>query len=227
VIKHNRPFHEILVLLVLEAFAAFAFDAVIAIPLALIFLLLCSVLFTKLEWYRGAGNGAFVGFAHAIHGILLLCALFLDNAASLTIVLIASVAACFILFSAEAGIGQEKVVKYRAHAVTIVLTYMIFAYDIEVPIVASVLLMLLAIAAVGAGFLLRVKSVRIYGLVLSLFVCGKILLVDFGGTQTEDKVILFLVVGILALAISYLYMRIEKSLSGKQVPDVRQNETEP
>ena len=76
--------------------------------------------------------------------------------------------------------------------------------------------MLIAIASVSAGFILKIKGVRIYGLCMSFFVCAKLLLVDFSDAQSVDRVISFLVVGVIALAISYLYMRIERSLAEKE-----------
>jgi uncharacterized membrane protein len=42
------------------------------------------------------------------------------------------------------------------------------------------------------------------------------LLVDFADAQSADRVISFFVVGVIALAISYLYMRIERSLAEKE-----------
>lgn len=225
-LKSYMTFHEIILLAVLEGFALLCFEQVIALPLAFVFLLLCLVLFTRLDDYKGKGNAVLIGTVHVFHGMLLLATLFLDNALSLTIVLVVSAAIWFFVFSKQTGIAKEKVAKYRTHAIVLLITYMLFVYDIPIPIVLSILLMVLAIASVAVGFCLRLKSVRVYGLVLSFFVYAKILLVDFGGTQTDDKVILFFVVGILALAISYLYMRIEKSLAEKQVGNQMEKQVE-
>ena len=54
------------------------------------------------------------------------------------------------------------------------------------------------------------KSVRIYGLVLSLLVCGKIVLYDFMGAPTLQRTILLFSVGVMALVISGIYIILEK-----------------
>jgi uncharacterized membrane protein len=69
--------------------------------------------------------------------------------------------------------------------------------------------MVLAIICVGAGFFVSQKPLRLYGLFLSLFVCAKLLFSDFADSSSGDKVILSFVVGILAIGISYLYLRLE------------------
>nr|MBQ8253136.1 DUF2339 domain-containing protein [Lachnospiraceae bacterium] len=218
--SYDMVFHEILVMFVLWAFGLFGFDqTAIAIPLSLVLLLMSVVLFTKFEAYRDDYTKYLVGFAWAFNGISLFASLFEmydPNRISMTVVLLAESALLMLLFSQDGGTKEENVVPCRAHALSIFYTYMVFAFGIDMPIAVSILLMIIAIASVGAGFLLKVKSVRIYGLCMSLFVCAKLLLVDFADAQSADRVISFLVVGVIALAISYLYMRIERSLAEKE-----------
>ncbi len=90
------------------------------------------------------------------------------------------------------------------------LTYMAFACRTGIPILTSVLLMIIALISVGSGFVINKKSVRIYGLVLSLFVCIKIVLYDFWDIPTIQKMILFFVVGFIALIIAGIYIVLEK-----------------
>ena len=90
------------------------------------------------------------------------------------------------------------------------LTYMVFIFRVEKPVITSILLMVLALACVGCGFAMTQKPLRLYGLFLALFVCAKLLFADFRGSASADKVILSFVVGILAIGIAYLYMRLEK-----------------
>ncbi|MBO5241065.1 MAG: DUF2339 domain-containing protein [Lachnospiraceae bacterium] len=219
-IKKDKAFHEILLMSVLWMFGLFGFEVLeIAIPLSLIFLLLCVALFTKVEMYRTSNVKALVSFAWVYNAISLLASVSEiedPNRISMTIVLLVESVLLMLLFSEDSGTRTENIVKGRTHALTIFFTYMVFAYNIELPIAVSILLMIIAIASVGVGFWFKVKSVRVYGLCMSLFVCAKLLLVDFADAQSADRVISFLVVGVIALAISYLYMRIERSLAEKE-----------
>ncbi len=93
----------------------------------------------------------------------------------------------------------------------IFLTYMGLIVRTNYPITNSILLMALALGCVGTGFAVNKKSVRIYGLVLSLVICGKLVLYDFMGANILQKTILFFAVGLLALAIAAIYMILERS----------------
>lgn len=90
------------------------------------------------------------------------------------------------------------------------LTYMALIFDWEWPIINSIFMMLIALVCVGVGFADRQKEIRIYGLVLSLIICGKIALYDFHGIDTMQKIILFFSVGSIALVISGIYIILEK-----------------
>ncbi len=219
-IQYDKAFHEILLMSVLWAFGLFGFDQfAIALPLSLIFLLACVTLFTRVDMYQSSKVKTLITFAWVYNVISLLASVFEmgdPNRISMTIVLLAESALLMLLFSEASGTKQENVVKCRTHALSIFFTYMVFAFGIELPIAVSILLMVIAVASVAAGFWLKIKSVRIYGLCMSLFVCVKLLLVDFADAQSADRVISFFVVGVIALAISYLYMRIERSLAEKE-----------
>lgn len=95
------------------------------------------------------------------------------------------------------------------------LTYMALIIKTNVPVVNSILLMIIAVAGVGVGFFKRQKALRIYGLALSLLVCGKLVIYDFLGIATLQKMILFLAVGIIALIIAAIYIILEKKINGQ------------
>ncbi len=108
---------------------------------------------------------------------------------------------------------------FRANRIILAtfLCYMTLIWDIPgvtmtVHIVKSIILMIIAIGTIGAGFGFKEKKLRISGLVLTLLVCGKIVLYDFAGRASGEKMILFLVVGILVLAISAIYIALEKTV---------------
>lgn len=100
---------------------------------------------------------------------------------------------------------------FKQLVIAIFLTYMALITRTSYPIVNSILLMLIALICVGMGFAVQKKSLRIYGLVLSLVICAKLVLYDFMGANTLQKTILFFVVGVLALIIAAIYMILERS----------------
>lgn len=95
----------------------------------------------------------------------------------------------------------------------IFLSYMSFVFRTGEPIVNSILLMVVALICVGIGFVKNQKAIRIYGLVLSLLVCGKIGVYDFVEAPTLQKTILFFIVGVIALIIAGIYIILEKKRS--------------
>ena len=88
------------------------------------------------------------------------------------------------------------------------------------PIINSIVLMVLALGCVGVGFVLSKKSVRVYGLILSLCVCVKLVVYDFIGANSLQKTVLFFVVGVLALIIAGIYMVLERNRDKIEVKQV-------
>ena len=109
------------------------------------------------------------------------------------------------------GKGYKMYVPKRYFAVAIFLTcYALLGY-FDTPVIVSIILMAVALTCVGIGFKLKDRAVRVYGLVMAVFVCLKLVFYDFIEVDTIYRVIVFLVVGILALVISFLYILLEKS----------------
>ncbi len=90
------------------------------------------------------------------------------------------------------------------------LTYFVLTGHYELPVVVSILLMIIALGSVGIGFKKDDRFQRIYGLTMAALVCVKLVLYDFREAETVYRVITFLTVGIIALIISFLYIRLEK-----------------
>ena len=82
----------------------------------------------------------------------------------------------------------------------------------ESPVIVSILLMVIALGCVGAGFRMRSRAERICGLTMAVFVCLKLVLYDFREVEVIYRVLVFFVVGIMALMISYIYVRLEKNM---------------
>lgn len=100
--------------------------------------------------------------------------------------------------------------KKKELIMSVFLTYMVFISRTGIPILTSILLMIIALICIGVGFRIKDKGIRIYGLLLSLFVCIKVALYDFWSAFVVQRMILFFVVGVIALAISGIYIVLEK-----------------
>lgn len=118
--------------------------------------------------------------------------------------------------------------KNKQMIMAVFLTYMALIVRTNYPVVNSILMMLIALVSVGMGFAGRKRSVRIYGLVLALVVCGKIVLYDFLEAPLLQRTLQFFIVGVLALVISAIYMVLErkenkdrKRTEAVQIPEER------
>ncbi|MGN0165661.1 MAG: DUF2339 domain-containing protein [Lachnospiraceae bacterium] len=81
--------------------------------------------------------------------------------------------------------------------------------------VISVCCFLLAMASISTGFIFRYKSLRIYGIVLSMISIFKLLVVDISYENTMGKAAGFFISGILCFIISMIYNYVDKKLSAK------------
>lgn len=103
----------------------------------------------------------------------------------------------------------------------IFLTYMFLILDIGNSVVKSILLAATAILCVGMGFGTKQKAARIYGLVLAIVTALKVAVFDFSGEGAMQRMLTFLIVGILILVISYIYIRLEKKMSQEEETEKR------
>ena len=100
--------------------------------------------------------------------------------------------------------------KARGLALAVFMSYMVLVVEFTYPITSSILLMLIGLICIGSGFILHDKKIRVYGLVVTLFVCFKITLSDFAGGDELQRMILFFAAGVVALLISGIYIILEK-----------------
>ena len=220
---YYKSAQQIILMFTLQIYAVTAFDvAAIFVPLGLLFVVLLMVLLLFFENLRG-DHFAFVKWTALVCGavwILISPSIERDGYISMTAVLLLGLVLIFILFGSVYKIGGEGCLKARSLVLAGFFTYMTFVYRIDKPYITSIILMVISIVCVGFGFYIKQKPLRLYGLVLALFVCGKLLLSDFSDSSSSDKVILTFVVGILAIGISYIYMRLEKN--GKDAENSQQ-----
>lgn len=92
------------------------------------------------------------------------------------------------------------------------LVYFSLTGHYESPVIVSILLMVIALGCVGIGFKLHDKVERVCGLVMAFIVCVKLVIYDFREVEIIYRMIVFLVVGIIALIISYIYIQLEKNI---------------
>ena len=84
------------------------------------------------------------------------------------------------------------------------------------PFLCSILIAILASVAIGAGFYRKDKGVRVYGLILMICVALKLILFDFYQSSAGTRILVFFVVGILILGISFVYIFLEKKQMEKE-----------
>lgn len=78
------------------------------------------------------------------------------------------------------------------------------------PLICSVLICILAATMIGGGFMKKDKPIRIYGLCLLIFVALKLVGYDFKEAEALTRIVIFLVVGLVILGVSFLYIYLEK-----------------
>ena len=98
-----------------------------------------------------------------------------------------------------------------------VLTVEVLSIPTDFAFMVSLFLMVLAILAIVAGFVRCQMPLRIFGLCLSLFACAKVVLYDFWDLELLEKSLLFLGVGLIAIAIALVYAVLEHQQKKKRM----------
>ncbi len=92
------------------------------------------------------------------------------------------------------------------------LTYMGLNFPNDNFIIINIVMTVIALCSVIIGFAKKHKGIRIYGLLLALFICAKIVIYDCRTVSHMNRIMLFIGVGVVILAISFVYTRLEKRL---------------
>ncbi len=98
---------------------------------------------------------------------------------------------------------------------TILVMFILTSYD-AANYVLSISAFVLAIAFIVLGFLLNIKSLRIYGLVVSMICTLKLVMVDITYENTAGHALSFFISGVLCFVISAVYSKAEKKLLNKE-----------
>lgn len=93
---------------------------------------------------------------------------------------------------------------------------------LEVDYAVSVLCMLCALACVAAGFALRLKPLRLYGLVVTVLCVLKLGVIDVASALPLARVVAFIVGGVICFAISALYNYAAKRFDGDAASSAEQ-----
>ncbi len=138
---------------------------------------------------------------------------------SMTITAILGIAAIALILNPSFN-NPSKLIKYRYLLFSIFITYVCICFNCKfhisntiAQVIFSTLLIIIAALCVILGFMLKTKNIRIYGLILSLVVCAKLIFIDFIFLPFLGKAAAFVIVGLIALVIAFTYSILEKRLS--------------
>lgn len=177
-------------------------------PLGVLTVLMFFLLFHHLPQLKGKNQKGYDVTAFvliALYGIsALLCRSWMISAAMLLL----GTAAVMLMLRGKYGLHCRGKYVILAGYLTI---YALLG-NFPSPVLGSVIVMLAALFVVGAGLKQQDKAERIFGLTLAGGVCLKLVLYDFREVQTIYRMLVFLVVGLLALTISFLYIQLEKKM---------------
>ncbi len=207
-LHHWKAFYEEIILIVFMAFICLCIQNEFTPALLMSILFIGVVGFNSFEFTRDRSNKYFnyvnLGFAT----LLYLTILPFRNHLLYAVMLLLGILFIVLTFREKFGMNF----KTKNLILVLFLCYMIMIWQIPLPIIKSILVAVVAIGAVVTGFAVREKALRVTGLVLTMVVCIKIVLYDFAELANVEKMILFLVVGLIVLAISGIYIALEKKI---------------
>lgn len=94
---------------------------------------------------------------------------------------------------------------------TILMIVILSSYNAE-GFLISIFCFIFAIISISAGFFVKHKELRIYGLVLSLISVIKLIMIDMTYNNTLGHAVSFFISGVLCFVISAIYARVEKKM---------------
>lgn len=211
-IREKLLSHELTMSIYFFVFIGIVVPSLWVAPVELAYLLGFTLLCLYVPKLRSRREAALVYTNVSLIGVMLL-GLWVDrlsmepNYIADTIVLVLAILTVLLLWRKRCHMPEQ----IQGLILGLVLTYMIFVYRIQLPVVVSIALMVVAVGAILAGFIRNEVALRIYGLALSLFVCAKVVVYDYWDLELLPKSILLLVVGLIAIGISIIYAVLEHS----------------
>lgn len=181
-------------------------------PVAVLLLMLLFLLFHHLQGLRDKKQEVYNIVSLCFIGIFCLLPLFEGHLWTRIAIMAAGTLAAFLLLRKRYGLYWKGNTLLWAGFFSL---YSITG-NFGSPVVSSILIMAAAFFLVGIGFRHKEKMERITGLVLVALVCLKLVLYDFREAELLYRMIVFLIVGVMALGISFLYMFLEKKMAQKK-----------
>lgn len=181
-------------------------------PVAVLLLMLLFLLFHHLQGLRDKKQEVYNIVSLCFIGIFCLLPLFEGHLWTRIAIMAAGTLAAFLLLRKRYGLYWKGNTLLWAGFFSL---YSITG-NFGSPVVSSILIMAAAFFLVGIGFRHKEKMERITGLVLAALVCLKLVLCDFREAELLYRMIVFLIVGVMALGISFLYMFLEKKMAQKK-----------
>lgn len=203
-----RSLYEEIFIFLFEFFILFHFRNDLTPAIMICILFLGVVGFNYIPYFRDKNTRYYNYINLGIMGCLYFSAAFCKNSYSYGIILLLGIT--FILLMFQDRFGMDF--KIKNIILILFMCYMVLIWELPIPIIKSAILMFIAIGAVVAGFIIKEKKLRIGGLVLTLTVCGKMVIYDFAAAATPEKMLVFLIVGVIALVISGIYVALEKKI---------------
>ncbi|MBQ7955891.1 MAG: DUF2339 domain-containing protein [Lachnospiraceae bacterium] len=211
-LRYYKTFHQSILTFVVVIFIAVRMWEVSLLPSAAVgVLFLLMLLFNHVKVWSGkwqvvynCGNLVFMCF-------WCLIATFVQDYLNSIILALLGTAVIVLIFRKK----YNMEFKFKYLVLALFWTYMTLTCGIETAVITSSVLMVIAIASVITGFVLKRKEVRIYGLVLSILVSFKVMFYDFMETPILERMLLFLIVGVIILSISCIYIILKKKMANR------------
>ena len=181
-------------------------------PVAVLLLMLLFLLFNHLQGLRDKKQEVYNIVSLCFIGIFCLLPLFEGHLWTRIAIMAAGTLAAFLLLRKRYGLYWKGNILLWA----VFFSLYSITGNFGSPVVSSILIMAAAFFLVGIGFRHKEKMERITGLVLAALVCLKLVLYDFREAELLYRMIVFLIVGVMALGISFLYMFLEKKMAQKK-----------
>lgn len=181
-------------------------------PVAVLLLMLLFLLFHHLQGLRDKKQEVYNIVSLCFVGIFCLLPLFEGHLWTRIAIMAAGTLAAFLLLRKRYGLYWKGNILLWA----VFFSLYSITGNFGSPVVSSILIMAAAFFLVGIGFRHKEKMERITGLVLAALVCLKLVLYDFREAELLYRMIVFLIVGVMALGISFLYMFLEKKMAQKK-----------
>ena len=100
---------------------------------------------------------------------------------------------------------------YVGFKLTTLIITILMSFHVE-SILISIICLFISIMCIVLGFSMKYKSIRVYGLILSLISIAKLILFDIKYSSTLEHAISIFVCGILCFAVSSIYNYVDKKM---------------